>query len=34
MVLAEEHKIPLDRDYVTVKRSRDQLTITARISTR
>ncbi len=29
MVLAEEHKIPLDRDYVTVKRTADQLIITA-----
>ncbi len=29
MALAEQHKIPLDRDYVTVKRTADQLTITA-----
>ena len=29
MVLAEEHKIPLDRDYVTVKRTPNQMIITA-----
>jgi hypothetical protein len=29
MVLAEEHKIPLDRDYVAVKRTANQMIITA-----
>jgi hypothetical protein len=29
MALAEEHKIPLDRDYVTVKRTANQIIITA-----
>ena len=29
MALAEQHKIPLDRDYVTVKRTPDQMIITA-----
>ena len=29
MVLADEHSIPLDRDYVQVRRGRGQLVITA-----